>query len=184
MEYSGGIQASLGGRYALALFELARDGKQIDAVSASLGTLKQAIAESADFKALTASPLISRGDAGKAVAALAPTLGLDRLTANFMGVLAKNGRLFQLPAVIRAFGQLTASHRGETTAEVTSAHSLDDDQLAQLKAKLRQRFGREVTVDAKVDPAILGGLIVRAGSTQIDGSLRTKLNSIATAMKG
>jgi F-type H+-transporting ATPase subunit delta len=180
----GGIQASLGGRYAIALFELARDEKQLDQVSASLATLRRALAESADFKALTQSPLVSREDAGKAVAALSPTLGLDRLTANFLGVLAKNGRLFQLPAIIRAFQDLAARHRGETTAQVISAHPLDAQQTDALKARLKSRFGRDVAIEATVDPAILGGLIVRAGSTQIDGSLRTKLNTLAQAMKG
>ncbi|MBU3076559.1 F0F1 ATP synthase subunit delta [Sphingomonas quercus] len=184
MEISGGIQASLSGRYAIALFELARDERQLDPVAASLATLKQAIAESADFKALTSSPLVKRQDAGKALAALAPVLGLDRLTQNFLGVLARNGRLFQLSAIIRAFNTLLAAHKGETTAEVVSAHPLDAEQAEALKAKLKARFGRDVTMDLKVDPAILGGLIVRAGSTQIDGSIRTKLNTLAQAMKG
>ena len=116
METSGGIQASLPGRYATALFELARDGKMIDAVEASLTTLRAAIDQSADFKALTTSPLIARGAATKAVAAVAKQLKIDTMTANFLGVLAENRRLGQLPAVIRAFRQLAASHRGETTA--------------------------------------------------------------------
>ena len=184
VEISGGIQASLSGRYALALFELARDEKQLDQVSASLAALKQAVAENAELRALTTSPLVKREEAGRAVAALAPVMGLDRLTANFLGVLARNGRLFQLSAVIRAFTTLVAAYKGETTAEVTSAHPLDADQVEELKTKLRARFGRDVGVDLKVDPAILGGLIVRAGSTQIDGSIRTKLNTLATAMKG
>lgn len=184
VEISGGIQASLSGRYALALFELARDERQLDSVSASLATLKEAVAQSPDFKALTTSPLVKRQDAGKAVAALGPVLGLDRLTRNFLGVLAKNGRLFQLSAIIRAFNALLAAHKGETTAEVVSAHPLDGEQVEALKAKLKARFGRDVAVDLKVDPAILGGLIVRAGSTQIDGSIRTKLNTLAQAMRG
>lgn len=184
VETSGGIQASLSGRYALALFELARDGGQIDAVSASLDTLKRTLAESADFKTLTTSPLVKRDEAGRTVAALTGPLGLDPLTARFLGVLAKNGRLFQLGTVIRDFIRLAAAHRGEMTAEVTSAHALDDDQVAALKDKLKGRFGRDVAVDLRVDKAILGGLIVQAGSTRIDGSIRTKLNTLAHAMKG
>ena len=184
MENSGGIQASLSGRYATALFELARDERKLDAVSASLSTLKQALAESADFRQLTTSPLIGRGAAAKASAAVAGTLGLDPLTANFLGVLASNGRLGQLGAAIRAFTSLLAAHRGETTAEVTSAHPLTDDQVADLKAKLKSQLGRDVAVDLTVDPAILGGLIVKVGSRQVDGSIRTKLNTLANAMKG
>ncbi len=184
VDISGGIQASLSGRYAMALFELARDERALDAVSKDLDTVKAALAESTDFRALTHSPLIGREDAGKAIAATAQALGLGKITGNFLGVLAHNRRLIQLPAVIRAFKTLAAAHRGETTAEVTSAHSLDAEQVAKLKDKLRQRIGRDVAIEAKVDPAILGGLIVKLGSRQIDGSIRTKLNTLANAMKG
>lgn len=184
VENSGGIQASLGGRYAMALFQLARDENKLDAVSASLSTLKQALAESDDLRRLTTSPLVTRGEAVKAAAAIAPALKLDQLTANFLGVLASNRRLGQLNAVIRAYGQFVASHRGETTAEVTSAHPLSAAQIDDLKAKLKEQLGRDVSVDLNVDPAILGGLIVKVGSRQLDGSIRTKLNTLATAMKG
>ncbi|MDB5737493.1 MAG: synthase subunit delta [Sphingomonas bacterium] len=184
VDISGGIQASLSGRYALALFELARDDKALDTVSSDLDTVKAALAESADLRALTMSPLVGRDAAGKAIAAIAPVLKLGKTTTNFLGVLAANGRLRQTDAVIRAYKALLAAHRGETTAEVTSAHTLDAEQLGALKDKLRQRFGRDVTIEAKVDPAILGGLIVKMGSRQIDGSIRTKLNTLAHAMKG
>lgn len=183
MENSGGIQASLPGRYATALFELARDAKSIDAVEASLTTLRAALDESPDFKALTTSPLIARGAAVRAVAAVAASIGLDATTTKFLGVLAENRRLGQLPAVIRAFRTLAANHRGETTAEVTSAHALDDGQVAALKQALRQRLGRDVSVDLSVDPSLLGGLIVRIGSQMIDSSIKTRLNSLAHAMK-
>ncbi|WP_380878147.1 ATP synthase subunit delta [Sphingomonas sp. DBB INV C78] len=184
MENSGGIQASLAGRYAKALFELARDEKMLAAVSASLSTLKQMLAESAELRQLTTSPLVARADAAKAIAAVAASLKLDSLTTNFLGVLAKNGRLGQIAPAIRAFSDLAARHRGEITAQVTSAHPLSDDQVAQLKTTLKGQLGRDVTVDLNVDPAILGGLIVKVGSRQIDGSIRTKLNTLATAMKG
>jgi F-type H+-transporting ATPase subunit delta len=184
VDISGGIQASLSGRYAMALFELARDGRQIDAVSADLDGVRAALAESADFRRLTQSPLIGRKAATGAVLAVARSMALGTSTTNLLGLLAHNGRLGQLPAIIRGFKALAAAHRGETNAEVTSAHPLDAEQLGALKDKLRQRFGREVTIDAKVDKSILGGLIVRVGSRQIDGSIRTKLNSLAHAMKG
>ncbi|SMF77235.1 F0F1 ATP synthase subunit delta [Allosphingosinicella indica] len=184
MDSSSGIQASLAGRYATALFELAREERKLDAVATSLAALKTALAESQDFAALTTSPLIGRGEATKAVAAAATAMKLDPLTANFLGVLAQNRRLGQLGPAIRAFNLLAAQHRGETTAEVTSAHPLDDDQVAALKANLKSRLGRDVAVDLNVDPAILGGLVVKVGSQMIDSSIRTKLNTLAHAMKG
>ena len=184
MENSGGIQASLSGRYATALFELARDSKTLATVEVSLGTVRQALTESADFKALTTSPLISRANAGKAVAGVAKSLGLDATTTSFLGVLAENRRLNQLPAIIRSFRALAASHRGETTAEVISAHPLTDAQVSELKQQLRTRLGRDVSVDLSVDPSLLGGLVVKIGSQMIDSSIKTRLNSLAHAMKG
>lgn len=184
MENSGGIQASLAGRYATALFGLARDENQIDAVTRSLDSLEAAMNQSADFRALTSSPLIARGEAGKALRALTPALGIDPITAKFLGVLAGNGRLSELRPVIKSVRQLAAGHRGETTAEVTSAHPLGDDQIARLKTNLKARVGRDVAIDAKVDPALLGGLVVRLGSQMIDASIKTKLNTLAHAMKG
>jgi F-type H+-transporting ATPase subunit delta len=184
VETSGGIRASLAGRYASALFDLARDQRQIESVARSLEALNQALVDSRDFNELVTSPLVSREEAGKALAALAPDLGLDPITTKFVGVLARNGRKNQLRAVIRAFRRLAAEHRGETTADVITARPLNDDQLAQLRQQLRTRAGREVNVDAQVDPAILGGIIVKLGSQQIDASIRTKLNRLAQAMKG
>jgi F-type H+-transporting ATPase subunit delta len=184
VESSGGIQASLGGRYATALFDLARESKAIDVVEASLSTVRQALTESADFKALTTSPLLGRIDAAKGVAAVAKELQLDGTTTAFLGVLAHNRRLNQLPAIIRAFRGLASRHRGETTAEVTSAHPLSDAQVVELKQQLRQRVGRDVAVELAVDKNLLGGLVVRIGSQMIDSSIRTRLNTLAHAMKG
>ena len=184
METSGGIRASLAGRYASALFDLARDERQIESVSKSLETVKMAIADSRDLKALITSPLVNREEAAKAIAATSETLGLDPLTRKTLGVLARNGRLSQLEAVIRTFARLAAEHRGETTAEVTSAFPLNDDQIAALKANLKARGGTDVAIEAKVDPSILGGIIVRLGSRMIDASIKTKLNNLAYAMKG
>jgi F-type H+-transporting ATPase subunit delta len=184
VENSGGIQASLAGRYATALFELARDERQLEAVGTSLAAVREALRDSEELRALTTSPLIGRDEAVKAVSAAAATMRLDPITANFLGVLAQNRRLGQLPNVIRAFNLLAARHRGETTAEVVSARPLSDDQVQAVRTNLRSRLGREVTVDLSVDPAILGGLVVKIGSQQIDGSIRTKLNTLAQAMKG
>ena len=184
METSGGIRASLAGRYASALFDLARDQRQVESVGKSLDALSRALADSRDFAELVSSPLVSRDEANKSFAAIAPQLGLDPITTNFLGVLARNGRKGALAAVIRAFKRLAADHRGEATAEVITARTLNDDQIAQLRQQLRARAGREVTIDAAVDPAILGGIVVKLGSQQIDASIRTKLNRLAAAMKG
>ena len=184
METSGGIRASLAGRYASALFDLARDQRQIETVGQSLDTLSQALLDSKEFAELSASPLVSRKQAGEAFAALGPTLGLDALTTNFLGVVARNGRKGQLRAIIRAFKRLAAEHRGETSADVITAHPLNDDQLAALRKQLRTRAGRDVAIEATVDPQILGGIVVKLGSQMIDASIRTKLNRLAQAMRG
>ena len=184
METSGGIQASLAGRYASALFGLARDERQIDAVGRSLDALGSALVDSREFADLIASPVIGRKDAAKAFGELAPELGLDAITAKFLGVLARNGRKRELGKIIRAFRRIAADHRGEISAEVTSAHPLNDDQVEALKAQLGKRAGREVTMDAQVDPSILGGIVIKLGSEMIDASIRTKLNRLTAAMKG
>jgi F-type H+-transporting ATPase subunit delta len=184
VDNSGAIQASLSGRYASALFDLARESKAIEAVEACLTTLESAMAWSDDLRRLISSPLIARGAAASAVKAVASSLKLDALTTNFLGVLASNRRLSQLGKVIASFRDLAASHRGEASATVTTAHPLDDKQVTALKAKLKTRVGRDVAVTMKTDPAILGGLIVKIGSQLIDGSIRTKLNTLAHAMKG
>ena len=184
METSGGIQASLAGRYASALFDLARGDRQIDAVARSLDALGSALVDSKDFAELVASPLVSREEAGRAFAALASEFALDPTTSNFLGVLARNGRKGELRAIIRAYGRLAAEHRGETTAEIVTAYPLKDDQVAALKQQLRARAGRDVTLDTNVDPSILGGMVVKLGSQMIDATIRTKLNRLAQAMKG
>jgi F-type H+-transporting ATPase subunit delta len=184
VDISSGIQASLAGRYALALFQLARDEKQLETVGPSLAAVRAALDESEDFRALTTSPLIGRDAAVKAVTAAAEAMRLDPLTTSFLGVLAQNRRLSRLGNVIRAFDTLAAHHRGEINAEVTSAHPLDDDQVDAIRQTLRTRMGRDIAVEMNVEPAILGGLVVKIGSQMIDGSIRTKLNNLAQAMKG
>ncbi len=184
MENSGGIQASLSGRYATALFGLAREKKSIDSVAASLGALTKAVQTSPDFRNLISNPLVTRDQAVKAVAGLAKAMKLDKLTGNFLGVLAQNRRLTELNNVIAAFNGLVASHRGETTAEVTSAHKLETAQVTALKKQLKAKVGSDVAVVQKIDPAILGGLVIKIGSQMIDSSIKTRLNTLASAMKG
>lgn len=182
-QISSSVATGLSGRYARALFDLAVEGKSIAAVEASLQALNDALAESADLKALIASPVVGRGAAGAAVAAVAETLGVDGLTKNFLGVLSGNRRLNLLPAVIRDFAALNAARKGEVTAEVTAAHKLTATQQKALAAKLKAGIGRDVALNVTVDPAILGGLVVRVGSRMIDSSLKTRLDMLGQALK-
>lgn len=184
MEISAGIQASLAGRYAVALFDLASEAGNVSTVESDLDKLGAALGESADLAALIRNPEVSRADLGKAMTALAKLLKLDKLTANFLGVLAQNRRLAQLPDIIRAFATIAAAQRGEVTAEVAAAHPLSDEQVSTLQEKLKAREGRNVKIRTSVDPDLLGGLVVTIGSKRIDGSIRTRLNSLAHAMKG
>ncbi|MDT0575033.1 F0F1 ATP synthase subunit delta [Croceicoccus sp. F390] len=184
MDISGGIKASLAGRYASALFDLAVEHNQVTAVERDCDALRDALASSADFRSLIRDPEISRGQAGSAIGGIADLLGLAPLTRNFLGVLAQNRRLAALPDMIRAFHAIAAAQRGEVTADVTSAYPLDDGQIATLTQKLTAREGRDVKVRTHVDAHILGGLVVKIGSRQIDSSIRTRLNSLAQAMKG
>lgn len=184
VDNSGGITASLQGRYASALFDLAREQDLVSAVEADLEQLGQAIAGSADLAALIRNPRVSREAAAKAMDGVSGVLSLSPLARNFVGVLAGNRRLSILPEIVRAFATIAAAFRGEVAAEVTSAHPLSDAQLSTLAAKLQAREGRTVKLKTSVNPELLGGLVVRIGSTQIDSSIRTRLNSLAHAMKG
>lgn len=184
MENSAGIQASLPGRYATALFDLASEDGTVSAVESDLEKLSAALSESDDLNALISNPQISRSQAGMAIEGVAKKLKLSDLTKKFVGTLAANRRLGALGDMIRAFQTIAAGQRGEVTAEVTSAHPLSDDQLSKLKDKLTARQGRTVKLHTTVDPDILGGLVVTLGSEQIDSSIRTRLNSLAHAMKG
>lgn len=181
---TNGLVTGLSGRYATALFELAQARGALPAVEASLARVRDALSESADLRQLATSPLIERDAAERAVAGLGAALDLDAVTANFLGVLAKNRRLGQLGNIIRDFRKLTAQHRGETTAQVTSAVLLSDDQRAALADKLRSHLRRDVAMDVTVDPSILGGIIVQIGSRRIDASIKSKLAAYQAAMKG
>ncbi len=183
MEISAGIQASLAGRYASALFELAADNGTVTAVESDLEGLATALSDSSDLRAVTTNPELSRSQQGAAISGVSAHLGLGDLTKNFLGVLASNRRLSALPDIIRAFQMIAAAQRGEVTADVTSAHPLSETQLSALKDKLTAREGRTVKVNPSVDPDLLGGLVVTIGSQRIDGSIRTRLNSLAQAMK-
>ncbi len=184
MELSAGIQASLSGRYASALFDLASEAGTVTAVESDLDKLDSALRESQELARFIRNPEIARADFAKAMAALGKYLKLDKLTQNFLGVLAQNRRVAALPDVIRSFRIIAAAQRGEVAARVTSAHKLSVEQLKALEAKLKAREGRTVKLTADVDPELLGGLVVTIGSKRIDGSIRSRLNSLAQAMKG
>ncbi|MEQ1888521.1 MAG: F0F1 ATP synthase subunit delta [Alphaproteobacteria bacterium] len=175
--------SGLAGRYATAIFELAREAGKLDAVAADLAALTGLLASSADLTRLVRSPVFSRADQGKAMAAVLARMNAQELTSRFIGLVASKRRLFVLPAMITIFNALLANLRGEVTAHVTSAHALDKTRLDAITAALKQVAARDVQLHADVDNSILGGLIVRMGSRMIDGSLRTKLNNLQIAMK-
>jgi len=174
----------LAGRYAAALFDLAEAEKSLDAIAEDLAVFGRMIESSDDLRRLVRSPVISRGEQEKAVLAIAEKAGMNKLTQNFVGVIAQNRRLFALPNMISAYQGILASRRGEATAEVVSAKELSDAQMSALSDALKQAVGTKVTVDAQVDPGLLGGLIVKVGSRMVDSSLRTKLSQLRLAMKG
>lgn len=184
MENSGGITASLQGRYASALFDLASEKGVVTAVESDLDKLREAILASDDLAGLIRNPQVSRDALGKVMDGVVGVLGLSDVTKNFLGVLASNRRLSNLPEIIRAFNAIAAAQRGEVTAEVASAHALTDEQVTALEAKLKAREGRTVKIKTSVDPELLGGLVVTIGSKRIDSSIRTRLNTLANAMKG
>ena len=184
MDVSAGIKASLAGRYASALFDLASEAGTVTAVEGDLETLAGALRESAELRALIKNPEVSRATLGRVLAGLGKAMKLSDLTRNFLGVLAQNRRAGDLPATIRAFQSIAAAQRGEVNAEVASAHPLSDEQVTTLEKKLRAREGRTIKLKTRVDPELLGGLVVTIGSQRIDGSIRTRLNSLAQAMKG
>ncbi len=176
--------SGLAGRYATALFELAAGDKALERVAADLARLGSMIAESGDLKALILSPAIGRADQARAIDAVIARAEFSALTRRFVGVVARARRLFALPLMIRDFRILLARQRGEVGAEVTSAAPLDDKRLAAVREALRQATGSEVTLETRVDPSLLGGLIVRVGSRMVDSSLGTKLQKLQLAMKG
>ena len=183
MDLSAGIQASLAGRYASALFDLASEAGTVTAVENDLDTLDAALRESDELAAVITNPEISRGQLAAIMSGVGEQLGLSELTRNFLGVLANNRRVAKLPGIIRAFATIAAAQRGEVQAEVASAHALTDVQLAELEQRLRAREGRTVKLRSRVDPDLLGGLVVTIGSKRIDSSIRTRLNTLAQAMK-
>lgn len=177
-------QGGLARRYSAALFELADEKHALDAVAGDLAALSRMIADSDDLKSLISSPLMKRADQARAIAAIMSAAQLSELTRRFVGLVAANRRLFALPGIIKAFHKMLADRRGEMTAEVTAAHPLTPAQQASVSEAIKRVVGGKVAIDVKVDPSLLGGLIVRVGSRMIDGSVKTKLQKLQLAMKG
>ena len=177
------IMASVAGRYATALFDLATSQNAVSAVEQDLKDFQRLIDESTDLQRLVRSPVFSADEQSKAISAIVEKAGLSPLSSNFLRVVARNRRLFALPDVIKAYLQLAARARGEVDAEVTTAVPLTQTQLDQLGDTLKGALGKDVKIHSRVDPALLGGLVVKVGSRMIDNSLATKLNSLKTRMK-
>jgi F-type H+-transporting ATPase subunit delta len=180
----GTIVEGMAGRYAGALFDLAKDASKISEVEADLGKFQGLLDQSEDLRRMVRSPVISSDEQTKAMSAIMAKAGIGGLAANFFKLIAGNRRLFAAADMIKGFRALAAKERGEMTAEVTSAVALNAAQVAGLKDQLKASVGKAVTLNTKVDPALLGGLVVKVGSKMIDSSLRTKLQNLKIAMSG
>jgi F-type H+-transporting ATPase subunit delta len=180
----GTIVEGVAGRYASALFDLAKESSKVSEVEGNLVKFQSLLDMSSELKNMVRSPVISSEEQGKALDAILNKTGIGGLAANFFKMIAANRRLFAVQDIIKAFRAIAAKERGEVTAEVTSAVALNDAQTAELKQALKATVGKDVTLNASVDPSLLGGLIVKVGSRMVDSSLRTKLQSLKTQLGG
>jgi F-type H+-transporting ATPase subunit delta len=177
------IVSGMAGRYATALFDLARESNAIDAVQADLERFDALVAESADLMRLVRSPVFSAEEQGHALAAVLERAGIGGLAAKFLKLVTANRRLFAVRDMIKGFRELVAQYKGEATAEVIVAETLKNEHIEALRGALKSVSGKDVDLKIKIDPAIIGGLVVQLGSRMVDTSLRTKLNAIKHAMK-
>ena len=175
--------SGLAERYAAALFDLADERRGLEEVATDLRQLRSMVQQSGDLRRLFRSPILSREQQGAAVNAIVERAGLSPLVRDFLAVVTRNRRLFAVPAMIEAFLAKLAARRGEVNAQVTAAQPLTEDQLAALNEQLRRSIGSRVTVDVLVDPALIGGMVVKVGSRMVDGSVRSKLRRLQLAMK-
>lgn len=177
------MSQSIAGRYAQAVFEIAREGGGVDALATQTDDLTAALHDSAELRDLIASPIYSRDQQARAVGALAERMALSPVLANTLQLMAKNRRLFVLPQLLDRLAALIAEERGEVTADVTSAIALNDEQVERLKAALAEKTGKTVKLNTRVDETLIGGMIVKLGSQMIDSSVRSKLASLQNVMK-
>lgn len=183
MSEPASISSGIAARYATALFDLAKEEKALKALEADADALAAALAASVDLKEMIASPVISREEQAAAIAAIAKKMKLSSLTANTLALMAAKRRLFVLPQLVADLQARIATEKGEVTAEVTSAAALSADQAAKLAATLKSKVGKEVKLKTAVDESLIGGLVVKLGSTMIDTSIRSKLAALQNAMK-
>jgi len=177
------ISASIAERYAQALFEISRESGELDALEADADALAGALDASEDLRHTIASPRIGRDEMVSLVEALAGPMGLSKMTANTLGLMAEKRRLFTLPQFVAKLRAMIAAEKGEVEAQVTSAVPLDDEQKTKIADLLRVRFGRNIKLNTSVDEDLIGGLIVKVGSKMIDTSIRAKLANLQNAMK-
>lgn len=178
------VTSGVAGRYASALFDLAREQGELDTVDQDLGKLQSLLDGSSDLKRLVNSPAFAAEDQDRALKAVMDWAAVGATTSNFLRVVARNRRLFAAEDMIKSFRKQLAAHRGELEAEVQSAQPLNEEQLAALKEKLKSSYGKDVRLNTKVDPTLLGGLVVKVGSRMFDSSLRTKLMNLKVVLKG
>ena len=183
MSEPASIFSGIAGRYATAVFDIAREGGQVAAIEADIDALEAALAESADLRNLTTSALYSREDQAKAIAAVAAKMGLSQTLGNTLSLMAANRRLAAIPQLLAALRAKIAEEKGEVTAEVISAVALTQEQAGKLAQALSERFGKTVKLNAIVDEALIGGLVVKVGSKMIDTSIRSKLAALQNTMK-
>lgn len=183
MSEPASISAGIAGRYATAVFELAKEAKGLSGLEADVAALAQALKDSADLREVIASPVFSRDEQGRAMSALAVRMGLSSTVANTLALMAANRRLFVLPQLLAALGEMIAEEKGEVTAEVTAAAELTKAQAEKLAASLKKTVGKTVKLNTTVDESLIGGLIVKVGSKMIDTSIRSKLASLQNSMK-
>ncbi|NNF24099.1 MAG: F0F1 ATP synthase subunit delta [Rhodobacteraceae bacterium] len=183
MSETASISTGIAGRYATAIFELAKDAKALDTLEADLTLLDDALSSSADFRDLISSPLYSRSAQGDAIAAIASKMGLSDLLKNTLGLMASKRRLFVLPQLVGELRARIADEKGEVVAEVTSATKLSADQEKELAKTLKARVGKDVNLKSSVDENLIGGLVVKVGSRMIDTSIRSKLAALQNTMK-
>ena len=176
--------AGLADRYATALFELALEQGALETIERDLVSIRVLVGESDDLKRVVLSLTLSRAEQAKALDAVLERAGTSRYVRNFVALLARNRRVFLLDDMIAVFQAKIAAHRGEVSAEVTSAVPLKPAHLQAVNEALRAIVGRDVALETRVDSTLIGGLTVRVGSRMLDNSIRTKLQNLELAMKG
>ncbi|TCO71715.1 F0F1 ATP synthase subunit delta [Rhodovulum euryhalinum] len=183
MSEPASISSGIAARYATALFEIAKEANAVAALEADVEIIDAVLTDSADFRALIASPIYTREAQSNAIATLAPKMGIGAMTANTMRLMASKRRLFALPQLVARLRALIAEHKGEISADVVSARPLSDAQKAKLAAALKANAGKDVKINATVDERLIGGLVVKLGSKMIDSSIRTRLSALQNTMK-